>query len=149
VFGGSGSGQSTAANAFASDEPVSFRLQWLGWPTLQNRSDVGPTGSEYNIGGSVSFTLQGQPGQLWVLAGGDSFLSPAVTIPGIFGPFRVNGAVLFTAGLLDAFGEGGAILNVPNSPGLVGLYLVYQGAIVDPATGSIVMTNGTDHFINS
>jgi len=31
----------------------------------------------------------------------------------------------------------------------VGLYYAYQGLILDVATGALVLTNGTDHFIHS
>ncbi len=148
-FGGPGSGQSTAANAFGSDEPISFRLRWSGTPTVRNRGDAGVSGNQYSLGGSVLLTMQGDPGFFWVLAAGTGFLTPSVVIPGIQGTLRLNGAVLFAGGLLDATGAASHVVYLPNNPGLVGFYLPYQAATVDPGTGAIVLANGTDHFINS
>lgn len=148
VFGGPGSGQSTAANAFADDSPISFRLTWLATPTLHNVSNIGTSGNQYNIGGSLTLHVEGDPGFLFALAASTGFLSPAVMIPGIGGTFRLNGAVLFAGGLLDAAGEAAVVLNLPNDPTVIGYYLVYQAASVDPGTGAIVLTNGTDNFVN-
>jgi hypothetical protein len=149
AFGGPGSGQSTAVSGSGNDEPISFRLVWSNTPTLKNRSDPGVSGNQYNVGGTVVLTTQGSPGHFWVLAAGTGFLTPAVVIPGVQGSLRANGAVLFAGGLLDANGEGQQTVAVPNAPSLVGFYLVYQAATVEPSTGAIVLTNGTDHFVNS
>jgi hypothetical protein len=149
VFGGPGSGQATATSAFANDEPISFRLLWTATPTLRNRGDGGTSGNQYNIGGSVVLTTQGSPGSFWVLAAGTGFLSPAVVIPGIQGELRLDGAIVFAGGLLDAAGQGLHTVSIPNVAGLVGIYLPYQAATVDPSSGAIVLTNGTDHFVNS
>jgi hypothetical protein len=148
-FGNPGSGQSNATTGFGNDSPISFRLLWENTPTLRNFSSQAPANNQYALGGSVTLTTEGDPGDLWVLAAGTDFLPVAVFVPGIAGTFRLNGAVVFTAGLLDAAGEGTFVLNIPNTPMLVGLYLPYQAATIGATTGLIWLTNGTDHFVNS
>lgn len=148
-FGGPGSGQSNATSGFAAADPISFRLLWSDAPTVHVRGELGVSNNRFNIGGSLDLTMSGDAGKLWALAAGSGFLATPGPIPGITGTFRLQGAVLFAAGLLDASGEGTVPVSLPNNPNLVGLYLVYQGATVDPATGVTVLTNGTDHFINS
>lgn len=148
AFGNPGSGGSNATAAFASDDAIGFRLVWLGTPTVRNRSDTGASGSQYGLGGAVLLTVQGDPGFLWVLAAGSGFLQPGLIVPGLQGTFRLNGPVPFASGLLDLTGIGTATVAIPNTPSLVGFYLVYQAATVDPATGAIALTNGTDHFVN-
>lgn len=148
AFGNPGSGASNATAAFADDDAIGFRLVWLGTPTVRNRSDTGASGNQYNVGGSVLLTVQGDPGFLWVLAAATGFLQPGLVVPGLSGTFRLNGPVPFASGLLDPTGIGTATVAIPNTPSLAGSYLVYQGATVDPATGAIALTNGTDHFVN-
>jgi hypothetical protein len=147
-FGGPGSGQSAATAAFGNAEPISFRLSWLGTPTLRNRGDTGPAGTQYHLGGSVLLTTNGSPGSFWVLAAGTGFLASSVVIPGLGGSLHLDGAVVFAGGLLDATGVGQHTVSIPNVAGLVGAYLPYQAATVDPLNGAIVLTNGSDHFVN-
>ena len=149
AFSNPGGGGSTATTAFANDEPISFRLVWLGTPTLRNQSDAGMFGGlQYAVGTTVTLTTQGSPGFLWALAAGAAFFTPGIPVPGITGEFRLNGPVVFAAGLLDVQGLGSTGIAIPNNPMLVGLYLAYQGGTIDPSTGQIVLTNGTDHFVN-
>jgi hypothetical protein len=147
--GAPGSGAAGATSAFASTDPVSMRFTWSGTPTIRNRSDTGSIGgNQYAIGGTVTFTLDGQPGELWLLAAAYGFLPNAIAIPGLSGSLRLNGPVLFASGLLGAGGSASQLVNIPSQPALAGLFLAYQGATVDAATGSIALTNGSDHFIN-
>ncbi len=147
-FGGPGSGTSNATSAFGNDEPVSFRLRWQMTPTLRNESAQGPSNNQYGLGGSVTFKIDGDPNELWVLAAGSGFLPTSTFVPGLLGTFRLAGPTLFASGLLDPNGVGTFALNIPNTPTLPGLYLAYQAATVAPATGVIWLTNGTDHFVN-
>lgn len=147
-LGGPGSGASTSPVANSIGPVLSVRLVWTGIPTIRNRGDLGTSGNQYNVGGSVTMTVNGPAGHLWVLAAALSFLPTAVVVPGLTGDLRLNGPVVFAGGLLDAGGVGSHLIAIPNNPGLVGAYLAYQGAVVDPVTVAITLTNGTDHFIN-
>jgi len=148
--GSSGSGAAYASTAtIPPQNAIAFRLRWLGTPTLRNRSDATTSSGNYHgLGGSVLLTVQGTPGDLWVLAAGDTFLPTAVQIPGVFGDLRIANPILFASGLLGAQGQGTATVAIPQNPGLVGLYLSYQAATIDVATVGITLTNGTDHFVN-
>jgi hypothetical protein len=77
-----------------------------------------------------------------------AFLPSAVPIPGVLGDLRINGPFTFASGLLDANGATTYQLIIPWNPALVGFYLAYQGATVDPVGFGIELTNGMDHFIN-
>lgn len=150
AFGSPGSGAAGSSSAFASADPVSLRLVWSGTPTLRNLGDAGLTSTfnQYAVGGSVTFTVDGQPGELWGLAGANGFLPAAVAIPGLSGALRLNGPVLFANGALGASGSGQQVLAIPNVPALAGGYFAYQAVTVNAATGAISLTNGTDHFVN-
>jgi hypothetical protein len=148
AFGTSGSNASQAPTAQVAANALLFRLQWQGTPTVRNKSDVGPGNNQYGLGGSVTLTISGPAGHLYAMAAGDSFLATQVPIPGIGGAVLIDNIVLFTSGLLDTAGDGTFLLNIPVDPALVGFYLAYQGAVVDPTTGAITLTNGTDHFVN-
>lgn len=148
AFGTPGSGASTALTGPYAANPLSFRLVWTGTPTLRNRSDVGSSSNQYNVGGSVTLTMNGPAGNLYVLAAATSFLPTAVPIPGITGDLRLNGAVVFDGGLLDPTGAATYLFAIPNNPAIVGFYITYQGAAIDPVSGGITLTNGTDHFVN-
>jgi hypothetical protein len=145
---------SGAANAVAAtsgpQNAIALRLLWSNNPTLRNRSDATTgSGSAYPLGGQVEFTAQYTPGCPWTLAIASGFLATPVTLPGFLGEFRLDNAVLIGSSLLDAQGLGIGTIPLPNSPAFVGLYYAYQGLILDVATGALVLTNGTDHFINT
>ncbi len=148
ALGGPGSGASTVPFASVAANPLSIRLQWLGTPTMRNRSDLGSSGNQYNVGGAVTLAVDGQPGHLYVLAAALAFLPQQLPIPGIGGALVLNGPVSFTSGLLGAAGAGTFAFTIPPSPVFVGFHLSYQAAIVDPVTIATVLTNGTDHFVN-
>lgn len=148
AFGTPGSGASTALTGPYAANPLSFRLVWAGTPTLRNRGDIGTSSNQYNVGGSVTLTMNGPASNLYVLAAATGFLPAAVPIPGITGDLRLNGAVVFDGGLLDPAGVATYLFSIPNNPALVGFYITYQGAAIDPVTGGITLTNGTDHFVN-
>jgi hypothetical protein len=148
-FGLAGSNASQSTTASYSANPLSFRLQWQGSPAIRNRSDVGTSNNQYNVGGSVTLTMDGPAGQLYVMAAGTGILPAQVPIPGIGGALWINGVVIFASGLLDPSGLGTYLFSIPANPALVGFYLVYQGATVDPASGTITLTNATDHWINA
>ena len=147
VFGGPGSGAATLATAFAQAQPVSMRLRWSSAPTLRHRSDNNAL-LAYGLGNVVQFFVNATPGHLFALAGGDAFLPAAVPVPGILGNLRLGAPILFASGLIIGVGAGGTKFTMSNVLSLVGLHLAYQAATIDPATGSLSLTNGTDHFIN-
>ena len=149
ALGNAGSNASQAATATVSATALQFRLQWQATPTIRNRSDRGASNMHYNVGGSVTLTINGDPNHLYAMAAGDAFLPAPVPVPGIGGAVLINNLTLFTSGLLDGSGAGTFVLNIPNNPALVGYYLTYQGAVIDPATVAVTLTNGTDHFVNS
>ncbi|MBM3961922.1 MAG: hypothetical protein FJ306_08500 [Planctomycetes bacterium] len=150
AFGSPGSGAAGTSSAFASADPVSLRLVWSGTPTLRNLSDAGltTTFNQYAVGGNVTFTVDGQPGELWGLAGANAFMPGAVAIPGLSGALLLNGPVLFANGALGASGSGQHVLAIPNVPALAGGYFAYEAVTVNALTGAISLTNGTDHFVN-
>ena len=148
AFGFPGSGASLSTVGQYAATPLSFRLVWSNTPTIRNLSDVGTSGNQYGVGSNVTLTVNGTPNHLWVLAAALTFLPTAVPVPGLQGDLRLNGPVVFAGGLLDPNGVATQLVAIPNNPGLVGFYLTYQGAIIDPATVGISLTNGTDHFVN-
>jgi len=150
AFGTPGSGASQALTGPYQANPLSFRLVWQGTPTIRNRGDLvaGPSSNQYGLGGTVTLTMNGPPSNLYLMAAATSFLPVAFPIPGITGNLRLNSPVIFDSGLLDPAGVATYVLNIPNNPALVGFYLAYQGATIDPATVGISLTNGMDHFVN-
>jgi hypothetical protein len=148
ALGGPGSGAASASNAAVVAPALSFRLLWLGTPTIRNRADPGPTGWQYGLGSTVAVTTNGPPGHLFVLAAALDFLPAQVAIPGIGGALRLNGPVPYVTGLLDGAGDAAFAFGIPVNPVLVGFRLAHQGAVVDPATIAVTLTNGMDHFVN-
>lgn len=148
AFSGPSGGGSTATQATTFAVSHAHRLVWQFTPTLRHLSDVGGSGNQYNLGGSVTFTVAGNAGELWVLAASLGFLPASVPIPGFGGALRVGSPVVFASGVLGVNGEGTHVLALPANPSLIGFYLAYQAATVDAGSGAIVLTNGTDHFIN-
>ncbi len=144
---GSGASQATVATV-PPQNPISFRLRWLGTPILRNRSDAATSGNYHGLGGSATLKVQDNPGALWVLAADSSFLPTGVVLPAISGELRLPNPNLFAAGQLDASGLGSYVLPIPNDPSLIGSYLALQAATIDPTTLTILLTNGTDLFVN-
>lgn len=149
AFSGPGGGGSVATTAAYFANANVCRLVWNFTPTVRHQSDVGVSGSQYNVGGSVELTVAGNAGELWVLAASLGFLPASVPIPGFGGALRIGGPVVFGSGVLGTTGEGTQVVALPNNPSLVGFYLAYQAATVDAGSGAVVLTNGTDHFVNS
>jgi hypothetical protein len=149
AFGTPGSGASTAPVATTAANALSFRLVWTGTPTMRNLSNVGVSGHQYNLGGQVLLTMNGSPGQLYVMAAGDAYQPVPIPIPGWAGNLLITNPVVFDGNLLDPTGAATFTFNLPTNPALVGFHIFYQGATIDPFTGAITLTNGTDHFLNS
>jgi hypothetical protein len=102
AFGSPGSGAAGSSSAFASADPVSLRLVWSGTPTLRNLSDAGLTSTfnQYAVGGSVNFTVDGQPGELWGLAGASGSGQQALSIPNV--PALAGGYFAYQAVTVNA-----------------------------------------------
>ncbi len=147
AYGFPGFGASNATVATEAATPVSFRLRWSNVPTLRHRSDLGPSGQQYGLGGTVVLTVQGAAGENWGMATGTGFLTPSVLIPGV-GTLRLQGAAVFAFGMLNGVGQATFTIGIPINPGLVGAWLPYQAVTVHPVTFAIALTNGTDHFVN-
>ncbi|MFN7671068.1 MAG: hypothetical protein ACK5S5_11535 [Planctomycetota bacterium] len=148
TFGSPGSGASAAAFGTAYATSIVIRLVWDGTPTIRHRSDTGASGNQYSLGGSVAVTLAAQPGQLYILAAGTSYLPFGLPLPGIGGEVRLNGLTTFASGLLGLSGADTATVSIPNDPTLVGIFLAYQGVTYDIGTQALTLTNCSDHFVN-
>ncbi len=145
-----GSGASTATTATASEPAIGVRLRWQDAPTLRLLSDAAaPGANQFALGEDFSLTLQGDPGQLWILAGGSGFLPTPVPLAGLDGFLHLSGPVLSTFGLVSAAGEAVTTFTIPSLPTLVGLYVTWQGAAWDAGNGRFHLTNGVDHFVNA
>jgi hypothetical protein len=149
AFGFPGSGASTATNANVFANQILYRLVWTAQPTLRHRQDQGSSQNQYALGSTVDLTVSGPAGHLFVLAADVGFLPQQAPIPGIGGALRLAGPVVFAGGLLGAGGEAVQQVGLPLQTAFIGFYLTYQAAVVDPATGGITLTNGTDHFVNA
>lgn len=147
-FGGPGSGAANAPVAGFYATAMVVRLVWSGTPTLRHRSNLAASGNQYGLGGSVTLTMQGSPGQLYLIAADANYLPPGFALPGITGELRLAAPISFASGLLGLSGEDGAVVAIPNNPALVGTFLAYQGATYDIASQAITLTNATDHFVN-
>lgn len=142
------SGASQAVSATVTSDAMSFRLRWANTPTLRHLSNVPYGTPQYALGSWVTLTLNGPPGHFYLMSAAPSFLPVAAPIPGVLGELRLDGPSTFSSGLLDANGAGTYQLIIPWNAALVGLYLAYQGATVDPVNLGIELTNGMDHFVN-
>jgi hypothetical protein len=148
VGGTSGSGASQATVATDTVPPITLRLLWQQVPTLRHTAAVGPSGNQCGLGNTVALTVEGMPGHLFVMVAGIDWL-PGYPLAGVQGEFRLVARYTFEDGTLDAQGRGSYLVQIPNLPALVGLRVVYQAATLDPVTGVVVLTNGTDHFVNA
>jgi hypothetical protein len=148
VFGNPGSGASTTPFGAAYTTSLAIRLVWDGVPTLRHRSNVGTSGNQYALGGSVDLTIATQPGQFYVLCAGSTYLSPGLPLPGINGELRLNGFTAFASGFVGPSGADSVMLTIPNNLALVGVFLAYQAATYDLAAQSFTLTNCSDHFVN-
>ncbi|MBM3973912.1 MAG: hypothetical protein FJ301_07410 [Planctomycetes bacterium] len=148
VFGGPGSGAATAAVGTQFANSIAYRLEWTSAPTIRHRGNPGVSGNQYNLGGSVTVTFQGTPGNLYVMAAGTGYLPQDVPIPGLAGALRLANAATFASGALGLSGEYGVSFVIPTTPALVGFFIAYQGVALDIATQTITFTNGSDHFVN-
>lgn len=147
--GNPGSGGAFASTATAAPQnAISCRLVWAGVPTLRNRADAASSGNFHGLGSTTWFTLQGNANELWALAAGTAFTTPAV-LPGVGGELLLAAPVVFAAGALGATATASYGLAIPNVPGLVNLYVPFQAATIDPATSFVSLTNGVDLFVNS
>lgn len=149
AFGTTGSGQASAPVATTRAQPLLTRLQWGNAPTLRLRSDrFNNNGNQFAIGGSITHTVSGTPGSLFIDLIAQSFLPPGATLPPVIGEFRVNGATL-GVGLLDATGTAQFTLNVPANTNLVGQYYTWQSGTLDALSGLPQFTNAIDNFLNN
>lgn len=148
VFGGPGSGAATAAVGTQFANSIAYRLEWTSAPTIRHRGNPGVSGNQYNLGGSVTVTFQGTPGNLYVMAAGTGYLPFDVPLPGFAGALRLANATTFASGALGLSGEDGVSFVIPTTPALVGFFIAYQGVALDIATQTITFTNGSDHFVN-
>lgn len=148
AFGGPGSGAATATVGTQYANAIAHRFEWLDAPTIRHRGNPGLSGNQYNLGGSVTATFQGTPGNLYVMAAGTGYLPIDVPIPGIAGGLRLATATTFASGALGPSGEDGVSFSIPTTPALVGFFIAYQGVALDLATQTITFTNGSDHFVN-
>jgi hypothetical protein len=143
-----GSGSANAATAVSTSQPpLSIRLVWQQTPTLRHRSEASATGNQFALGGQVELTVQGTPGHFFVLLAGLGW-APGQPLPGVLGELRLDAGYAFRVGTIGATSLGSHLVAIPNQPSLIGLFVSYQAATVDPATASITLTNGTDHFLN-
>ena len=148
AFGGPGSGASTNAFGTQYANSIAYQLEWNGAPTIRHRGNPGASGNQYNLGGSVTVTFQGTPGNLYIMAAGTGYLPVDVPLPGFAGALRLANATTFASGLLGLTGEDGVAFTIPTTPALVGFFIAYQGVALDIATQAITFTNGSDHFVN-
>lgn len=148
VFGGPGSGGATNPAAFASAQPISFRLDWLNAPTFRQRSDyLGPV-LDYGLGNTLELTVDGNPGDVYATMLANSFLPTAIPVPGIGGSVRIAALNVWNSGFVDAAGHGGQTIVIPVDPTLVGAHLAWQAVTLGAFSGALTLTNGSDHFIN-
>ncbi len=148
AFGSPGSGAASAAAGSTYANSIVYRLEWNGSPTMRHRSDVAASGNQYGLGGSVTVTFHGAPGQLYVMAAATGYLPGDAPIPGFGGALRLANPVTFASGLLGFGGEDSVTYSIPTTPGLVGFFIAYQGAAFDLATQAVTFTNCSDHFVN-
>jgi hypothetical protein len=148
AFGNPGSGANNAAFGTTYATSIAYRLVWNNTPTIRHCSDVGASNNQYNLGGNVTVTMQGSPGQLYVMAAGSTYMPFGLPLAGIGGLLRVNAPNTFASGLLGVTGSDAATIAIPNNPALVGVFLAYQGVTYDLGSQALTLTNCSDHFVN-
>ena len=102
----------------------------------------------YNVMGSfLDVAIDGAPGSPTACLI-DVALRPPVALPPFMGQLHVRGFRIPTPPV-DSSGSARVRLPIPNSPQLVGVYLVLQGALRDAQTGALQLTNAADAVIGS
>ena len=147
AFGGIGSGASNSLLATASGDPLAVRLVWTGVPTMSHRSDPGPSGNQYALGSTITYTVEGEPGSFYITTIDTALLPVPLQLPGISGlVYAFSGFTNF--GNLDAAGRAVNTVTIPPLQTFVGLYVVYQAGVLNAVTGVGQLTNAHDHFVN-
>lgn len=151
-FGAVGSGAWQATTASYSARPLALRFQVAGAPTLFLLSDrFGANNNQFSLGGSISHTVMGVPGGLY-LSLMSVTMTPPYSLPPVLGLLYVNGPLL-GLGALPANGSFTTTLQIPNNTALAGgtatspgLHLAFQSLVLDPIAGPQT-TNATDCYI--
>jgi len=147
AFGLPGSGANTAPIANISASTLAVRLDWTGVPTMRLLSNrFGANNNQFAIGGSITDTVNGTPGSLYVNQVGTALQN--MTLPPIVGVWRVNGVTL-NLGTLSATGDAALTIPIPSNPALVGLYLAFESITLDAITSVPQFTNAADCFLRN
>jgi len=146
AFGGPGSGASQATSAMYFAPPLSVRLQWAGVPTVHLLADQNAGGNQYGVGTTMTLSVDGAPGSLFVNLMGLQFLPVFQNVPPLLGEWRVQGVTL-DVGFLPPSGTFQRPISLVNAAAFVGTQLTYQSGTVD-GSGFAQFTNATDHVIN-
>lgn len=148
AIGNPGSGTNNAAFGTTYATSIAFRLVWNNTPTIRHRSDVGTSGNQYNLGGSVVVTMQAAPGQFYIMAAGSTYLPFGLPLTGFDGELRLNAPITFASGFFGQTGSDSVTIAIPNTPALAGSFLAYQGVTYDLGSQALTLTNCSDHFVN-
>jgi hypothetical protein len=149
ALGGAGSGAHTAANATVTTNwPLSVQLRWGGYfgttvPTVRLRSDNGgAANNQFAIGTTITHTVQGAPGALFVNLQSLGLIAPQ-PLPPVVGLQHVAG-ITVNVGLLPTGGTSTFGWVVPADPGLVGLYSAFQSLVAPVPFAQLYFSNVAD-----
>jgi len=155
AFGGVGSGAHLAATAtVTTNYALSMQLLWNGLsgtavPTVRLLSNNGGAASnQFAIGTTVTHTVQGAPGALYINMQSLALLQPPRLLPPIVGVQWVDG-VTIGLGILPAGGASTFGWAIPANAGLVGLYSAFQSVVAPAPFSQLFFTNVADCFVRS
>ncbi|MCA8957600.1 MAG: hypothetical protein KDC87_16110 [Planctomycetes bacterium] len=148
AYGDQNSNANNATVATVQVIPIDVRLLWSAAPTLHLSSPVPAAGHHgFAVGSFLDVAIDGAPGSPTACLI-DVALRPPVALPPFMGQLHVRGFRIPTPPV-DSSGSARVRLPIPNSPQLVGVYLVLQGALRDAQTGALQLTNAADAVIGS
>jgi hypothetical protein len=140
-----GSGAANAASgALYGGPPMLVRFRYANEPTLTITSTP-PGGTYFRLGATVTLTVQGNPGELFVNTLDVALGSPPQLIPPINGYYYLQAVFnLMFVGVVGGGGTGPFSFTIPNAPGLVGTHAYFQSLT---AGTSITWTNAVDAIV--
>jgi len=140
-----GSGAANAPSGLLyGGPPMLVRFRYANEPTLVIKSTP-PGGTYFRLGATVTLTVQGNPGELFVNTIDVGLAPTPQLIPPINGFYYLQAIFnLMFVGVVGGGGTGPFSFTIPNAPPLVGTHAYFQSLT---AGASITWTNAVDAIV--